>query len=192
MGFRQHMNMPISSDLKSSCEHAQKCEAGGGLCIVRKSLIASLMALPSLWFSGLSYAASLMVLLCIFRVYTRRAWLISLIISSPMLLAELVFYEGQRLARLDFGSLVGVYIGTAFLAYVGLMICEKIFLVGKERQIAFAQFIPAMILLAYTAHFDKQQVFTGLPVYGTEAKLIVWSGRTEAEDVRDDMLYPLQ
>ena len=191
IGFRQHLDsFELPKNLREAQRASKKIEAHSGLSLVKKALIASLIALPLLGVNGLTYAGGVLVLLCVFRVSARRAWLISLIIAAPSLFVKQLvespsFFNGKPL---DFLPVVIVYLIGTFLAFTGASIVEKIFLAGKERQLAFAQMVPAMIVLAYTAHFEKRHVFSGMPVMGTEAKLILWGDEREANNARNEML----
>jgi len=191
MGFRQHLDMyQIPKNLRQAQKASKEIEAHSGLPVVKKALVASLIALPLLGLNGLTYAGGILVLLCIFRVTARRAWLISLIISAPSLFVRQLidsgdFFNGKPL---DFMPIAGIYILGTFLAFTGATLLEKLLLAGRERQMAFAQMIPAMLVLAYTAHFEKRHVFSGMPVMGTEAKLIVWGDEEKANNARNEML----
>ncbi|EDM25343.1 thiamin biosynthesis lipoprotein [Lentisphaera araneosa HTCC2155] len=191
MGFRQHLDsMQIPTNLWQAQKASKEIEKHSGLSLSKKALVASLLALPFLGLNGITYAAAILVFLCIFRVDARRAWLVSLIISSPVLfmrqLSSSADFFNQQVP--DFLPIVLVYLVGTVLAFFGAVVTEKILLGGKERQLAFAQMIPAMLVLAFTAHFEKRHVFSGMPVMGTEAKLIVWGDEGKAQNVRNEML----
>jgi FAD:protein FMN transferase len=191
VGFRQHLDfMQIPRTLRASQKASQEIEKHSGLSLSRKALVASLLSLPLLGLNGITYATGILVCLCIFRVNARRAWLASLIISAPVLFMQQVsasaeFFNQQVPAFLP---IVLVYIFGTILAFMGAIFTEKILLAGKERQLAFAQMIPAMLVLAYTAHFEKRHVYSGMPVMGTEAKLILWGDEGKSQNTRNEML----
>ena len=191
IGFRQHLDlMQIPNALRAAQKASQEIEKHSGLSLSRKALVASLLSLPPLGLNGITYATGILVCLCVFRVNARRAWLASLIISAPVLFMEQIRTSGAFFNQQvpDFLPIVLVYVFGTILAFVGAILTEKILLAGKERQLAFAQMIPAMIVLAYTAHFQQRHVFTGMSVMGTEAKLIVWGDEGKAQNTRNEML----
>ncbi|WDE96176.1 FAD:protein FMN transferase [Lentisphaera profundi] len=191
MGFRQHLDFKkIPQNLRGAQKASKEIEKHSGLSLSRKAMISSLIALPLLGVNGMTYAAAILVLMCIFRVNARRAWLVSLIISAPVLFMQQLstsrdFFNYQAPS---FVIIILVYLVGTLVAFMGAVWIEKLLLAGRERQLAFAQMVPAMLVLAYTAHFEKRHVFTGMPVMGTEAKLIVWGDEGKASNVRNEML----
>ena len=197
MGFRHHLEVdPLApkEDRPSEAEQIKegKAREEAGTPLWFKLIFASLIALPALPLSGLAYGGMVMVLLCIFRVQSRRAWLIGLFVSVPYLTYGIVdkgidFFGGPSLSTAPW-VLILTYLLVAGLAFAGALAIQKLFVMGRDRQLAFLQMLPAMAVLMYSAHMQKRHVFSDLPVMGTGAKLVVWGGDDEAKASLKEMM----
>ena len=197
MGFRHHLEKdPLMPDEDRPSESDQikdgKEREQAGTPLWFKLIFASLLALPALPLSGLAYGGLVMVLLCIFRVQSRRAWLMGLCVSVPYLLYEALivgreFFGGPAL-QVEKWVLILTYLTTAALAYAGAFLIQKLFFMGRDRSLAFFQMLPAMGVLMFTAHMQKRYVYNDIPIMGTGAKLVVWGGEDESKLALKEMM----